>query len=48
VEEYLNAGEHEVIWNGENETGEAVTTGIYFYQLKINGETETRRVLMIK
>lgn len=48
------SGKHEVIWNGRDENGAAVASGIYFYQLvvqKENGEaafTETRRMTLVK
>jgi hypothetical protein len=35
--DYLLAGEHYVIWNGKNDSGELLTSGIYFYRLVLSG-----------
>ena len=45
----MNADEHIVIWNGKNNTGKQVSSGMYFYHINIDGNfCETRKVLMIK
>ncbi|MCD4791915.1 MAG: T9SS type A sorting domain-containing protein [Bacteroidales bacterium] len=45
----MNAGEHIVIWNGKNNTGKQISSGMYFYHINIDGNfCETRKVLMIK
>jgi len=41
-------GSHSVCWDGTNQTGAAVSSGIYFYRLRWNGRTETRRMLLVK
>ncbi len=47
-------GQHNVSWNGRNDAGAAVASGMYFYQIvmqKQNGEvafTETRRMTLVK
>ncbi len=33
-----NAGDHSVIWNGKDDNGNKVSSGIYFYKLNVNGE----------
>jgi len=30
-------GEHKVLWDGKDESGKEVASGIYFYRLKVNG-----------
>ncbi len=42
------AGEYEVIWNGRDEDGSQVASGIYFYQLKIEGYCETKKMILVK
>jgi len=37
VNEVINAGHHIVVWNGNDESGNQVTSGIYFYEMKANG-----------
>ena len=35
-------------WNGKTETGEAVASGTYFYQLQTGDYTETRKLVILK
>ena len=42
-------GNHSIIWNGENEFGNPVSSGIYFYKLYVNGKTEVmKKCLLLK
>lgn len=42
-------GNHSIIWNGDNEFGHPVSSGIYYYKLSINGETEAvKKCLLLK
>ncbi|MDD3050270.1 MAG: T9SS type A sorting domain-containing protein [Candidatus Cloacimonetes bacterium] len=36
VNKDFTEGKHIIIWNGDDESGESVSSGIYFYKLKIN------------
>ena len=45
----IPAGDHSYIWNGENDLGKPVSSGIYFYRLNVNGKAEvTRKCLLLK
>ena len=35
-------------WDGKNQLGEHVTSGVYFYTLRADGVTDTRRLVVIK
>ncbi|MCK4305988.1 MAG: T9SS type A sorting domain-containing protein [Candidatus Eisenbacteria sp.] len=41
-------GIHEIAWNGASEAGRAVAGGMYFLQLRQNGQTEARRLLVVR
>jgi len=41
------AGQHSVIWNGKNANDENVASGLYFYQLSINGQTQAVKKMML-
>ncbi|MDZ7342519.1 MAG: carboxypeptidase regulatory-like domain-containing protein [candidate division KSB1 bacterium] len=43
-----NANRYQAIWHGENELGQKVAAGIYFYQLKTEQFSQTRRLILIK
>lgn len=42
-------GSHSIIWNGDDETGKSVSSGIYYYKLNVNGKTEVvKKCLLLK
>ena len=42
-------GNHSVIWNGHDEFGNSVGSGIYYYKLSVNGKTEAvKKCLLLK
>ena len=43
-----DAGRHEVIWNGTNDQGKAVVSGIYFYTITTPQFTQTKKMVLIK
>ncbi len=44
-----NAGEHTVVWNGKDSAGRKVSSGLYFYKLKLNGKTiDTKKMMLLK
>ena len=45
----VEEGDYTVIWNGDDESGKIVSSGIYFYNLIVNGKIEAvKKCLMIK
>jgi Zn-dependent metalloprotease len=44
----IEAGNHQVIWNGRNNSGEVVTSGIYFYRLGYDNNSEIKSMTLIK
>ena len=44
----FSKGTHELSWNGKNDRGKSVTSGIYFYRLKTEGTTRIKKLLMLK
>jgi hypothetical protein len=42
-------GSHTIIWNGKDESGKSVSSGIYFYKLQVNGKVEAmEKCLLLK
>jgi flagellar hook assembly protein FlgD len=41
-------GEHSQTWNGKDEKGKPVSSGIYLYTLKSGGEIDTRKMTVLK
>jgi len=48
MNEELPAGHHEVIWDGKNNAGMDVTTGMYISTLTAGDQSDSRKMLLIK
>ncbi|MGH8004458.1 MAG: T9SS type A sorting domain-containing protein [Limisphaerales bacterium] len=42
------AGEHSAAWNGRDERGRVLSSGVYFYRLRSENRVLTRRMVLIK
>jgi hypothetical protein len=42
------AGRYEVGWDGENDRGERVASGVYFYRMNTPGFSQTRKMVILK
>jgi hypothetical protein len=42
------AGRHRVVWNGKNDSGRSVSSGIYMYRLTVDDQSFTRKMLLLK
>jgi hypothetical protein len=49
VNSNLYIGKHTFTWNGNDESGKTLSSGIYFYKLNVNGKTEAvKKCLLLK
>ncbi|HEX5133217.1 MAG TPA: FlgD immunoglobulin-like domain containing protein, partial [Candidatus Krumholzibacteria bacterium] len=48
VDESQAAGEHNALWNGVDDSGRPVTSGIYFVRMIAGSYKETRKIVMLK
>jgi flagellar hook assembly protein FlgD len=44
----MTAGEHTVIWDGHDNSGHEVASGIYYYKLSTDKHSETKRMTLLK
>lgn len=49
VHNEYSLGSHSVIWRGDNDSGQSVSSGIYYYRMNVNGKTEAvKKCLLLK
>jgi hypothetical protein len=48
VDNDLEAGNHRVIWNGRDNGGRAVSSGIYLYRMETPGYSNTMKMMLMK
>jgi hypothetical protein len=48
IDEEYEAGTHRIEWDGENDSGERVASGVYFYVIKTKEKREVKKVAVIK
>ena len=46
--EYLQPGRYEAYWDGRDQNGRQVASGVYFVQLTVNGVSKHRRMFVTK
>lgn len=44
----IQAGSYRIVWNGRDWLGKEVGSGIYFYQLRTNNHSETKKMVLIR
>jgi len=48
VDDPLPAGEHTAVWNGRDDAGRAVASGVYLLRLQVGGRAQTTKALLLK
>jgi hypothetical protein len=48
IDDYLPAGEHAVIWDGTDNRGSKVSSGIYIYRMIADNFVSTKRMILMK
>jgi hypothetical protein len=48
VDEAIQEGTYQVVWNGENNHGIKVASGVYLYRLKAGDFADSKRMMLIK
>ena len=46
--EYFQPGRYEAFWDGTDQSGRPVASGIYFMQLTVNGASTSRKMYVLK
>ena len=48
VNQWKSAGVHNEIWSGQNDNNQMVSSGVYFYQVKVGDEQITKKMILSK
>ena len=48
ISDQLPAGKHSVVWDGVDESGKAVASGVYFYKMKVGNYDSTKKMILLK
>ncbi|MBD3221452.1 T9SS type A sorting domain-containing protein [bacterium] len=48
VDEVRPAGRHEVLWNGADDAGRALSSGVYFARMRADGFEQTRKMTLVR
>ena len=48
VNDNLDAASHSVVWNGKDDNGKAVSSGVYFYKMQAGKYTSTKKMILMK
>jgi flagellar hook assembly protein FlgD len=48
VDDVRSPGNYKVIWDGKDEAGKKVASGVYFYKLKVGENSISKRMVLLK
>lgn len=48
IDKNLPAGRHSILWDGKNDTGDLLSSGIYLYRMQYMGKVQTKRMVLIR
>ena len=48
IKKQMSVGEHSIIWNGLNETGTILSSGLYFYQINTDNFVKIKKMTLLK
>jgi hypothetical protein len=46
--DYFDAGNHQIIWNGKDQNNRQVSSGIYFFKMEAGSYTHTKKMILMK
>ena len=48
VDEFQSAGNKSVVWNGKDNAGQSVASGVYVYRMTAGGSVKSQKMILAK
>jgi flagellar hook assembly protein FlgD len=48
ISEFLNSGNHSIIWDGKNKNGKPAKSGVYFLRLTSEQISQTNKMILVR
>ncbi len=48
VNEFMTSGDHSIVWNGKDDNGSDVSSGVYFYKLTTKNYSQINKMILMK
>ncbi len=48
VNEFMTSGDHSIVWNGKDDNGNDVSSGVYFYKLTTKNYSQINKMILMK
>lgn len=48
VDQNMSVGAHRIMWNGQDQSGKTVSSGVYFYHIQADGFSATKKMTLMK
>ncbi|MCF8242963.1 MAG: T9SS type A sorting domain-containing protein, partial [Melioribacteraceae bacterium] len=48
ISENMHAGQHSVVWDGKDDSGKNLSSGIYIYTLKYGSSIQSKKMILLK
>jgi hypothetical protein len=48
VDQHMDAGAHRAMWNGRDNNGQTLSSGVYFYHIQADGFASTKKMVLMK
>ena len=48
INDHRDAGSHKIVWNGKDDNGKSVASGVFFYRMKSGKYSSTKKMILMK
>lgn len=48
IDDFMEAGNHSLVWNGKSDNGNTLASGVYFYSINADGIKAVKKMIMLK